>query len=385
MIPENPINPINSINQMTPGLYVHVPFCKTKCPYCDFYSEVDLSLVESWLESIEKEMELYEGDFGTFDSLYIGGGTPTALAEEHLERLMAGLRRRFSFLPASEVTVEVNPDDIRAEKLEALCRFGVNRISIGVQSFNEKELRFLKRRHTAEQAEEAVKLAKSCRFTNVGVDLMYGFPGQTKKSWAETLEKAVSFGPAHISCYQFTLEEGTPYGRLKAEGRLKMIGEEKERAFFLSTSRFLKQCGFIHYEISNFAKNAQSYSRHNRKYWQHAPYLGLGPAAHSFTGRTRRWNCRSVEEYCRLLGQGAKPVGGREDLTVDQLRLERLYLGFRTETGVLMAEACRDEDAIQTMLRLRRSGFLKVVDSRLIPTEKGFLIADRLPLMFDKD
>ena len=380
MKPIQPIKPIKPPYQ--PGLYVHVPFCKTKCPYCDFYSVTDLSCVESWLDSIEREMELYEADFGAFDSLYIGGGTPTVLEDEQIDRLMAALRRRFFFLPDSEITVEANPDDVRAEKLEVLRRLGANRISIGVQSFNERELRFLRRRHTAEQAEEAVRLAKGCGFSNIGIDLMYGFCGQTKKSWAETLEKAVSLGPLHLSCYQFTLEERTPYGRLKAEGKLKMIGEEKERALFLFTSRFLKQCGFIHYEVSNFAKGAHGFSRHNRKYWQHVPYLGLGPAAHSFRGRTRWWNCRSVDEYCRLLGQGKRPVEGREDLSPDQLRLERLYLGFRTDGGVSAAEACRDDAAARTVSRLKRSGFLKVVGDRLIPTEKGFLIADRLPLMF---
>jgi putative oxygen-independent coproporphyrinogen III oxidase len=385
MISRDPTDPTDSIDPIdsAAGLYVHVPFCKTKCPYCDFYSVTDLSAVESWLEAIEKEVKLYEGCFGPFDSLYIGGGTPSVLEERQVGRLMEAAISHFSFLEGAEITVEVNPDDVSIEKMIALRRLGVNRISIGVQSFNERRLRFLKRRHSAKQAEEAIGLAKASGFSNVGIDLMYGFPGQTRRTWVETLERAVSLDPAHLSCYQFTLEERTPYGRLMAEGRLKAISEEKGRALFLLTSRFLKERGFIHYEISNFAKDGNHYSRHNRKYWQHIPYLGLGPAAHSFRERTRSWNCRSVEEYCRLLGQGRRPVEGEEDLTPDQLRLEHLYLGFRTENGVSVEDVCADDAARQTLLRLTRSGFLKVVEGRVRPTLKGYLIADRLPLMFD--
>jgi oxygen-independent coproporphyrinogen-3 oxidase len=296
---------------------------------------------------------------------------------------MDALRSHFNFLSDTEVTVEANPDDITAVKLDALRAIGVNRLSIGVQSFNEKELRFLKRRHSADDAEEAIELAKSCGFSNIGLDLMYGFPGQTKKTWLETMEKAIELEPAHLSCYQFTLEERTPYGRLKMEGKLKTIGEEKERMLFLLTSEFLREHGFIHYEISNFAKEVNYYSRHNKKYWQHIPYLGLGPAAHSFKDDTRWWNCRSVEEYCGLLAQGKRPVGGSEDLTPDQLKLERLCLGFRTEKGVSLQDACGNSSMTETLSRLRRSGFLKVAKDRIIPTQKGYLIADRLPLMFD--
>jgi putative oxygen-independent coproporphyrinogen III oxidase len=343
----------------------------------------DLSHVDAWLQALEKEMGLYERDFDSFDSLYIGGGTPTVLEVEQVVQLMDAVRSHFTLVTGAEITLEANPDDVTTGKLEALRALGINRLSIGIQSFNEKELRFLKRRHTAAGAEDAVELAKACGFSNIGIDLMYGFPGQTKKTWVETLEKAVSLEPLHLSCYQFTLEERTPYGNLRAEGKLKTISEERERALFILTSRFLKEHGFIHYEISNFAKDENHYSYHNRKYWQHAPYLGLGPAAHSFMENRRWWNFRSVQEYCRVLRQEKRPVEGSEDLTPDQMRLERLYLGFRTRNGVPTNEACKDDSAMATLSRLKRSGFLKVVEGRIVPTEKGFLIADRLPIMFD--
>jgi oxygen-independent coproporphyrinogen-3 oxidase len=365
-----------------PGLYIHIPFCKTKCPYCDFYSVTDLSLVSIWLDVLQEEMSFYNTDFIAFDSLYLGGGTPTLLSNQQIECLLNNLRSHFVFLPGTEITVEANPDDMTAGKLEALRAIGVNRLSIGVQSFNEKELMFLNRRHTGYDADKAVRLAKSCGFFNIGIDLMYGFPGQTKESWLETMEKAVRFEPTHLSCYQFTLKETTPYGRLKTEGKLKSIGEEKERTFFLLTSQFLKKHGFIHYEVSNFAKEKRYFSRHNQKYWHHVPYLGLGPAAHSFKDGVRWWNCRSVEGYCRLLARGEKPVEGSETLSPEQLRLERLYLGFRTESGVSINDACGSPSMTQVLSQLKRSGFVKILNGRIIPTRKGYLIADRLPLMF---
>ena len=341
--------------------------------------------MDRWLEALEKEMELYEGDFGVFDSLYIGGGTPTVLEPEQIGRLFEAIRRHFGLAADTEITVEANPDDMTSENLDALRVFGVNRLSIGVQSFNDEELNLLQRRHTAERARKAVELARELGFSNIGVDLMFGLPWQTKKSWLDTLEKAIGLEPAHLSCYQFTLEERTPYGKLKAEGKLTPIGEERERALFLLTSRFLGERGFIHYEVSNFAKDPTHFSRHNRKYWQHVPYLGLGPAAHSFRENSRWWNCRSVQEYCSLLDRGARPVEGREDLSGEQLRLERLYLGFRTNNGVSMDDVCLSDASMQTLSRLRRSGFLQVVQGRAVPTPKGFLIADRLPLIFDAD
>jgi oxygen-independent coproporphyrinogen-3 oxidase len=365
-----------------PGLYIHIPFCKTKCPYCDFYSVTDLSLVESWLDALQKEMSFYNTDFIAFDSLYLGGGTPTLLSNQQIERLLDNLRSHFVFLPGTEITVEANPDDMTAGKLDALRAIGIDRLSIGVQSFNEKELMFLNRRHTGYDADKAVRLGKSCGFSNIGIDLMYGFPGQTRESWLETMERAVELEPTHLSCYQFTLKETTPYGRLKTEGKLKSIGEEKERAFFLLTSQFLKNHGFIHYEVSNFAKEKRYFSRHNQKYWHHVPYLGLGPAAHSFKDGVRWWNCRSVEGYYRLLTRGEKPVEGSETLSPEQLRLERLYLGFRTESGVSIDDACGSPSMTQVLSQLKQSGFVKILNGRIIPTRKGYLIADRLPLMF---
>jgi oxygen-independent coproporphyrinogen-3 oxidase len=295
---------------------------------------------------------------------------------------MDALHNNFTFHSDTEITVEANPDDITAGKLDALRATGVNRLSIGVQSFNEKELRFLKRRHTGHNAKKAVKLAKTCGFTNIGIDLMYGFEGQTRESWLDTMQTAVGLEPVHLSCYQFNLEETTPYGKLKAEGKLRSITEEEGRELFLLTSSFLKLNGFIHYEVSNYGKGKKYFSRHNRKYWQHIPYLGLGPAAHSFRDNIRWWNCRSVEKYCLALSQGRKPVDGSENLTDEQLKLERLYLGFRTQSGVCVDDIGNSLLINQTLSRLKRSGVVKIRNNMIMPTLKGYLIADSLPLMF---
>ncbi|HUH65965.1 MAG TPA: radical SAM family heme chaperone HemW [Syntrophales bacterium] len=370
------------IKQELPGLYVHVPFCREKCPYCDFYSTPALSLVEAWLESLRKEALLYTDSFPAFDSLYFGGGTPTILSDGAFRKLMDFVREHFTFAADTEITVEANPEDATSEKLTALRACGVNRLSIGVQSFNGEELATLKRRHSARDAEKALEVAHSAGFEDIGIDLICLVPGQTEKSWMNSLERALSLEPAHLSCYQMTFSEGTPFGRMKAEGRIAVTDEETERDFFLLTSRFLQERGFIHYEVSNFARGEASCSRHNGKYWRHVPYLGLGPAAHSFDGARRWWNLRSVKQYCRAIEGGSRPIEGSEILTDEQLRLERLCLGMRTRDGISFADVCTVSRAQDVLSPLEQSGFIRLENGRILPTLEGFLVADRLPLMF---
>jgi oxygen-independent coproporphyrinogen-3 oxidase len=366
----------------TAGLYVHVPFCKTKCPYCDFYSITNVTLAEAWLWAVRKEMSLYRDDFGSFDTLYIGGGTPTVLNDTVLISLFEELHNQFSFAIDTEITFEANPDDITPEKLALLKSLGVNRLSIGVQSFDDKELRFLKRRHTASGAEKALDLIRSSGFSNVGIDLMYGLPGQTLESWMSTLHKALAFHPTHLSCYQLTIEKTTPFGKMLDDGSLQSCTEEQGRKFFLTTSKFLKENGFIHYEISNFSRGKGLRSRHNCKYWRHIPYLGLGPGAHSFKNEKRWWNFRSIEEYCNNLQKGLRPVSGSETLTSEQMRLEKFFLGFRTRDGVALKDAFPESPPNGLLEHIIKSRLISVRGNRLIPTKKGFLMADRLPLLF---
>jgi putative oxygen-independent coproporphyrinogen III oxidase len=365
-----------------PGLYVHVPFCKTKCPYCDFYSLTSLSSIPDWLEAVKQEMILYRDRFSRFDSLYFGGGTPSLLSEHEFGSLANLLHRTFTVSRDAEFTVEVNPDDIDSDQPAVLRELGVNRISLGVQSFDDRDLRFLKRRHTADQAIKALDELKAAGFAKVGLDLMYGLPGQTESSWVKTLEQAVSFNPEHLSCYQLTIHESTPFWEIQARGEIEPLDEEKESAFFIRTSAFLEEKGYIHYEVSNFAKGEENLCRHNLKYWSRTPYLGLGPSAHSFQEGVRWWNHRDLEAYCRALAEGKAPVAGSETLTPEQVYLETILLGFRTRDGV-DREIFRGRPGTEEVLgHLRQAGVVRVVKGKVVPTVKGFLVADSLPLLF---
>jgi oxygen-independent coproporphyrinogen-3 oxidase len=365
------------------GLYVHVPFCRTKCPYCDFYSETNTGPTERWVRALGREATHYRGRFGIFDSLYIGGGTPSLLGERDLAQLFAALREAFSIAPEAEVTLEANPDDLDAEVLSRLRAQGVNRLSVGAQSFDEGELRFLGRRHTARQTREALSLARKAGFTNLSVDLIYGFSGQSRARFAASLEEALSFEPEHLSCYLLSREPRTPFGERHARGEIQRLSEEEERAFYLSTSEQLRARGYEHYEVSNFARTPAWRSRHNQKYWRHVPYLGLGPAAHSYLGRERWWNARSVGRYFEALGAGGLPVEGRETLTDEQIRLEALYLGLRCADGVPLELVWAIPGWEAAVAALEAEGLARVAGKRLSPTLEGFLVADRLPLRFE--
>jgi putative oxygen-independent coproporphyrinogen III oxidase len=365
-----------------PGLYVHVPFCKTKCPYCDFHSIVSGTSPAAWLGALEREAALYRGSFGGFDTLYLGGGTPSFLGEDEIERLVAAIRGAFDFAPDSEVTIEVNPDDVTAGKLARWRALGFNRVSLGVQSFNDDELSFLGRRHDAAAARRAIVLARDAGFDDLGCDLIYGFEGHRPASWRRTLDEAVSLVPEHLSCYQMTLEHSTEFGRMVGRGEMTQLGEEPQRSFFLETSRLLTDAGYIHYEISNFSRGEAYVSRHNHKYWRHVPYLGLGPSAHSFHDGRRWWNVRSVDGYVEALARGESPVEGDETLGEDDLALETLYLGFRTREGVALEDLRRYPNWRAVLESLVSESLVTLTGDRARPTLEGFLVADRLPLVF---
>ncbi len=361
---------------------MHVPFCRSKCPYCDFYSITATSLIPAWLKAVKTEAALYRDQFKIFDSLYLGGGTPTILTDDQLAALIEGLRDAFVFAPDAEVTIEANPEGLTMERLKRLRDLGVNRISLGVQSFDDKHLQFLGRNHTAAEAEQALDKIRAAGFANIGLDFIYGSRGFTLDRWIRTLEKALVFKPEHLSCYQLTLEAGTRFGKMKDQGLIKPISEEEARRVFLATSRFLSENGYIHYEISNFALGEGNYSRHNQKYWRHVPYLGLGPSAHSFREGVRWWNERSVKGYCQKLERGERPVEGEEHLSGEQLALETVYLSLRTRKGLDLADIDPHPRLGPILNQLLGAGLAKMLDGRLVPSVEGFLVADRLPLLF---
>jgi oxygen-independent coproporphyrinogen-3 oxidase len=357
------------------GLYIHVPFCASKCPYCDFFSVAGTDMADAWCAAVRRELELYRERFPRFDTVYLGGGTPSLLSNAQLGSLMDHLRSTVPIDAAAECTIEVNPDDVTGEKAHALRALGFNRLSIGVQSFDEPVLRFLQRRHTAAQSCAAVEHAAAAGFDSISLDLMFGLPGQ---DWEAELAQSLAFQPGHLSCYQLTIKPGTPFHLLQQSGGLEIASEEKLVQLFMLTDAILEDAGYAHYEVSNFACGTVHEARHNSRYWQHLPYLGLGPSAHSFDGCTRWWNTDSLAKYYSLAEDS--PVVGRETLSHAQLRLERLMLGMRTQRGVALADVHANRDVLA---RLESAGLVVVRDGRIIPTARGMLFADRLPLVLE--
>ncbi|MFC1888437.1 radical SAM family heme chaperone HemW [Thermodesulfobacteriota bacterium] len=368
----------------SPGLYIHVPFCGSKCPYCDFYSISPAYGVTAWLGALKKEVHLYRDRFGPFESLYLGGGTPSVLGLDDLGALMDCLFENFEFAPNTEITIEANPGDVTVDFIAAVEAIGFNRVSLGVQSFDDRELAFLGRRHSAAEAAAALERLSASGIGKVGIDLIYGLgdglDGQSLDGWMRTLERTLRYDPEHISCYQLTIAGGTPFGQMKEEGRITSLSEERGRAFFLATARLLGERGYLHYEISNFSHGEDNRSRHNSKYWDHSPYLGLGPSAHSFQGSRRWWNIRSVAAYVEALEEGRAQLGGEETLTEEQLRLEALSLGLRTSRGVALSEVPEHPELSDVLSSLQASGHVRIEGGRILPTTEGFLVADRLPL-----
>ncbi len=364
-----------------PGLYVHVPFCSGKCAYCDFFSITDLGGAADWAGLVRREAGLLGGSFGSFDTLYLGGGTPSILSLEILDSLIGSIRGELSFVPDTEITLEVNPEDVQPGSLSAYRAMGVNRISMGIQSLDNRVLRFLGRRHSAERALHALHDILNAGFHRVSVDLIYGVPGQGLDGWMETLSSVLAHGPHHISCYELTVSPGTLLAGRIASADVFMPEEDRLAAMFLATSRRLEAEGFIHYEVSNFARQGCE-SRHNRKYWRRAPYLGLGPGAHSFRHPLRWWNPPSLEAYAEQIRRNRRSSDCRELLTPEQDVLERLWLGFRTLDGVDANDLGGNVSAGRVALDLERSGLVTRQGDRLVPTTQGFLVSDSLPLMF---
>jgi oxygen-independent coproporphyrinogen-3 oxidase len=378
---------MNSTNNKIPGLYIHIPFCLSKCHYCDFYSSTSISAVPDFLDALCKEMEMYCNRFNPFDTVYIGGGTPSLLSPQQLEGILIRVSGNFNLLSNTEITIETNPTDLNRSFLESMHGIGINRINVGIQSFDEKVLDFLGRRHSVRQAISSVAASRKAGFHNIGLDLIYGVPGQDIESWLDTLKQAVAFSPEHISCYQLTLEAKTPLGIRYQAGEFPIPGEEMQYEFFIKTSQFLEGAGYLHYEVSNFARGKEHTSRHNQKYWDHSPYLGLGPAAHSFQRNQRWWNHRSLDQYLAAINAGNLPVEETEMLTVEQLRLEALYLGLRTRKGISLQEFQKEyhydllAEKEKILSILEEEGFISIQDGTLSPTQTGLAIADSLGLI----
>ncbi len=364
------------------GLYVHVPFCRGKCSYCAFYSTVQEDRLAAYVEALLREAHLFRDRFGVFDTLYVGGGTPSLLSAPVLRRMLRGLRSRFAYAEDCEVTLEVNPEDVSLDTAALWRDEGVTRISVGVQALDDDLLTWLGRRHTARRAREALEILRRFGCFHLSVDLMYAIPGQSLRRWLGTLKEILEFMPEHLSCYELTVEKGTPVAVSVRQGRLRIPSEEVLCLFFEKTSDFLQSHGYLHYEISNYARTDAWVSRHNSKYWRRVPYLGLGPGAHSFDGRKRWANVRSVSRYVARLQNGSPGTAFEEELSTEQERLEKLLLGFRTREGVPMDVLGTEEKRLHPARKAQAEGLVQIRDGALVPTRKGWLVADRLPLLF---
>jgi oxygen-independent coproporphyrinogen-3 oxidase len=317
------------------GIYIHIPFCKRICSYCDFYKSTLTAIIPDFLSALEQEAEIQKSylDGEVVDTLYFGGGTPSLLKPLQIEQIITVLRRKYTISPDCEITVEANPDDLSPAYLKALIGIdGLNRLSIGIQSFNDADLRFLNRRHNAAQAMASIEYAREAGFRNISIDLIYGIPGMTTVHWKRNLDRAKIAD--HLSAYHLSIEPKTELWRLKTRGLLSIASEDESTAQFETLGIFAEREGFIHYEISNLAKPG-FYSRHNSNYWLQSKYLGLGPSAHSYDIHSRQWNGANVKQYISCLNEG-RVFHEKEQLTVSEQYNEYVMVSLRTIWGVNM-------------------------------------------------
>ena len=367
------------------GLYIHIPFCATRCSYCDFYSQTNSALRSEYIQALIAEMCIRRAEVtDTIGTLYVGGGTPSLLSPQEIGRIIEQVYRLFSFSSDAEITLEANPDDLNTSYVQELRTLPINRISMGAQSFHDEDLHFLNRRHNARQVLEAVDTCRNAGLTNLSIDLIYGLPGQTPARWQENISAVLALSPPHLSAYHLIYEEGTLLTRLLHAGKVREVDEEVSLELFRMLREQLTEAGYEHYEISNFARSGY-HSRHNSSYWQDTPYLGLGPSAHSFDGRrTRRSNPSDIRRYIVSMAAG-KPLFTEEILTDNDRYNEVVMTRLRTACGLSpdqighlfgkeSAERC-----IRTAAPFIRDGLLhEEADGRIRLTEKGIFLSDRI-------
>ena len=375
------------------GLYFHIPFCLKKCPYCDFYSISDLSQTVGFLAALSREMLMNSGTPLVFDTIYIGGGTPSALAPAAIGEILDTTTKYFNIASGSEITIEVNPGTVTLDNLFEYRKSGVNRLNIGIQSFDDRNLRFLGRIHSGRDARSSLEWARQAGFDNIGLDLIFGLPGQDKPNWLGDLARAVNHEPEHLSCYMLTCESGTPLAGDVKTGRIRLAPEGTVADLFNSTIQFLAARSYLHYEVSNFAHLTGSprkpqTSRHNLKYWTNAPYIGLGPSAHSYIEPVRYWNHRSLATYIRQLEAGKPAIAEKESLTKNQMMTEAIYLGLRTTLGIDLADFRRRfgldfyKTFRETIEAFEKDELIERTQTHCRPTLKGMILIDAIAAEF---
>lgn len=379
------------------GLYVHIPFCESKCLYCDFASGVSSQeTIEEYLRALEREMAYYAEDDRVkgrlFETVFLGGGTPSVLTARQLARLLEKIHEYFRFQDQTEWTMEANPGSLTRDKIQTVQKLGVNRFSLGVQSFDNSLLKSIGRGHTAEEARETLKILQSCDVKNWNLDFIYGLPGQTLHQWRDTLQEAMKWQPSHLSLYNLIVEEGTPFAFLQAAGSLVLPSEDEQYAMMEAADTLMQQAGYEHYEISNYAK-AGFQCRHNLLYWQNREYLGLGVSAYSFLHHHRFAHTANVKEYLNHWQEHNSPLVCEDEMATPDIELtETILMGLRLMQGFSYQEIDR-RFGIHFRERYREAIATGLLRQWLEETPHGFLrltpqaipIANQVSLLFLED
>ena len=367
------------------GIYIHIPFCKKLCYYCDFYhliSSVDNRSV--FIDALIKEATLRQDYLAneTISTIYLGGGTPSLLSENDFQKIFNTLKKLFRLEEVSEITIELNPDDVNPDYLKGLKNLNINRVSLGVQSWRDEDLKMLNRRHDAKGAIQALKDIYNAGFENVTIDLIYGIPGMKSADWASNLDIAFSFDIKHLSAYHLTIEPGTVFGKMKEKGHLIEIDEEDSANQFQILIDKSEEAGFIQYEISNFGKPGY-FSVHNTNYWKQVNYIGLGPSAHSFNGYSRQWNVRDLKKYIYSINE-KKSFFEKEELDIKVRFNEYIMTSLRTMWGIDLeyVERIFEKEGYDYIVNLagkfKSYGLLKQDKKNLVLTNQGKMISDNI-------
>ena len=363
------------------GIYIHIPFCKQACFYCDFHFSTSLKNKNEMILSLVKEIEIRKDELQNeiIETIYFGGGTPSVLSVDEIQTLIDAVYKNHNIIESPEITLEANPDDLSKEKIIELSKSPINRLSIGVQSFFEKDLKLMNRAHSSVEAKNSLSAAIDY-FDNISVDLIYGIPDCTNEEWRENIQTALGFGVSHISSYALTVEPKTALETLIAKGKIKNIDEEKAQEQFYILIEELAKANFVHYELSNFGKEG-FFSQNNSSYWLGKPYLGIGPSAHSFKGKERSWNFKNNTKYIKAIRENILPIE-REILTEIDGYNEYIMTGLRTIWGVSFSKI-KNDFGVKYITYLEKNsqkyidkGLLYIENEILKTTQKGKFLSD---------
>lgn len=367
------------------SLYIHIPFCDHKCIYCDFYSIVTSDNVDNFLNALKTEIDFYAKIYSSdriITSLFFGGGTPSLMSSEYIDKIIGYSKQKFKFDDNAEITLETNPGTVNKEKLIAFRNCGVNRISIGIQSFDDEDLKFLTRIHNRQSALDTVYNADDAGFENINIDLIFNLPGQTKEKWKKNLEQAVALPIKHISAYSLILERGTILNKLVLDGKVKIQDEDYDAELYELTIDYLNDNGFYQYEVSNFAK-PDFECVHNKAYWHHQDYIGLGPSAHSFIKNKRWWNYSSLKRYISEVEEKQNAIMNYEILNDHQLQNEYIMLALRSD-GLMLDDYIKkfgpkwlDKHAKDFEI-LKEQNLIEIRHNTIKLTPKGYAICDEI-------